>query len=68
MLKLRTTVKSIETKDGRVIPPATRIDVLPWPEASNNNGWRIAILVDEREGIVNVSEHDLRAHTAPSFL
>ena len=67
MLKLRTTVKSIETKDGRVIPPATRIDVLPWPEALNN-GWRIAILVDERQGIVKVSEHDLRAHTAPAFL
>ena len=44
MLNYRCTIKSIQTKDGRVIAPSTRIDVVPWPEASANGGWRIAFL------------------------
>jgi hypothetical protein len=67
MLNYRTTIKSIQTKDGRVIGPATRIDVAPWPDARENDGWRIAFLVDERDGVVKVSERDLRARTAPAF-
>lgn len=68
MLNYRTTIKSIQAKSGRVIAPATRIDVLPWPDAAANHGWRIVMLVDERGGIVKVSEQDLKVKTAPSFL
>jgi hypothetical protein len=67
MLNYRCTIKSIQTKDGRVIAPSTRIDVVPWPEASANGGWRIAFLAGERGGIVKVSEQDLKAKTAPDF-
>jgi hypothetical protein len=65
MYKYRTTTKSISAKDGRVIAPSTKIDVLPWPTAEGADGWRIAFLVDERETIVTLSERDLNAHTQP---
>lgn len=65
MLNHRKTIKSIETKDGRVLAPSTPIDVMPWPDASANGGWRIAYL--DGKGIVKVSEHDLQAKTAPAF-
>jgi hypothetical protein len=57
---IRTTTRSIWAKDGRVIAPMTKIDVLRWPE----NGWRLAFLVDEpRQRIVTISEQDLEACT-----
>jgi hypothetical protein len=62
MLKLRRTTKSIEAKDGQVIGPLTKLDVMPWPE----DGWRIAFLVEDRDRIVKLSEHDLQSHTEPS--
>jgi hypothetical protein len=62
MYNHRTTTKSISAKDGRILAPRTKIDVLPWPE----DGWRIAFLVDERESVVTLSESDLNAHTQPS--
>ena len=69
MYKHRTTTKSISAKDGRVIAPRTKIDVLPLP-GMGDEGWRIAFLVDElaeqRETIVTLSERDLNAYTQPS--
>ena len=62
MLKLRRTTKSISAKDGQVIAPLTKLDVMPWPD----DGWRIAFLIEDRDRIVKVSEHDLRSHTEPS--
>lgn len=67
MLNTRTTTKWIQTRDGRVIAPATRLDVLPWPDASVSNGWRMVFVMDERGGIVKVSERDLQSRTAPAI-
>ena len=64
MYNYRTTTKSISAKDGRVIAPRTRLDVLPAPGVSDD-GWRMAFLVDERETIVTLSERDLNAYTQP---
>ncbi len=59
----RTTKRSIRAKDGRVIGPSTKIDVLQWPL----DGWRIAFLVDEPlpQRIITISEGDVDAHTEP---
>jgi hypothetical protein len=62
MLKLRRTTKSISAKDGQVIAPLTKLDVMPWPD----DGWRIAFLIEDRDRIVKVSEYDLKSHTEPS--
>jgi len=73
MYKYRTTTKSISAKDGRVIAPRTQIDVLPLPSTASDDGWRMALLVeelpdgnDERKTIVSLSERDLNAYTQPS--
>jgi hypothetical protein len=65
MYTYRTTTKSLSARDGRVIAPSTKIDVLPWPNTVGDDGWRIAFLVEERGSIVTLSERDLRAHTEP---
>jgi len=65
MYKYRTTTKSISAKDGRVIAPRTRIDVLPPPSKAIDDGWRMAFLMEERETIVTLSERDLNAYTQP---
>jgi hypothetical protein len=62
MLNFRRTTKSIEAKDGQVIAPLTKLDVMPYPD----DGWRIAFLVEDRDRIVKLSEHDLQSHTEPS--
>jgi hypothetical protein len=71
MYKYRTTTKSISAKDGRVIAPRTKIDVLPPPSTVSDDGWRMAFLLDERlderETIVTLSERDLNAYTQPSL-
>jgi hypothetical protein len=61
----RTTTKSISAKDGRVIAPRATLDVLPWSDTVQGEGWRLAFLIDERESIVAVSERDLNAYTKP---
>ncbi len=63
MANYRTTRKTIWAKDGRVIAPSTKIDVLQWPL----DGWRIAFLVDEPlpQRIITISEDDVVAHTEP---
>lgn len=66
MLRIRTTIKTIQTKDGQVIAPSTRLDVMPWPDASHD-GWRIAFVAGNRNGIVKVSQRDLQAKTAPAI-
>jgi len=66
MYKYRTTTKSISAKDGRVIPPRTKIDVLPPASPANGDGWRLAFVLDEGETIVTLSERDLTAYTQPS--
>jgi hypothetical protein len=59
----RITRKSIWTKNGQVIAPRTKIDVVP----SQEDGWRIAYLVDEpSRGTMRISESDLQIHTEPS--
>ena len=64
MYKYRTTTKSISAKDGRVIAPRTKIDVLPSTTA--DDGWRLAFVIEEGETIVTLSERDLNAYTQPS--
>ncbi len=60
----RITRKSIWTKNGQVIAPSTKIDVVPSPEG----GWRIAFLVDEpSRGTMQISESDLEIYTEPSL-
>ena len=41
MLNFRRTTKSIEAKDGQVIAPLTKLDVMPYPD----DGWRIAFWI-----------------------
>jgi hypothetical protein len=65
MYKYRTTTKTISAKDGRVIAPSTKIDVLPAPSAPIDDGWRLAFLMDEQQTIVTLSERDLDAYTLP---
>ena len=62
MLTHRRITKSISTKDGQVIAPFTKIDVMPWPA----DGWRIAFLVEDRDRIVTLSDDDLQSHSEPS--
>jgi hypothetical protein len=62
MLNQRRTTRSISTKDGQVIAPLTKIDVMPWPA----DGWRIAFLVEDRDRIVTLSDDDLKSHSEPS--
>jgi len=61
MLTHRRITRSISAKDGQVIAPFTMIDVMPWPA----DGWRIAFLVEDRDRIVKLSEHDLNSHSEP---
>ncbi|HLX44343.1 MAG TPA: hypothetical protein VKR43_12950 [Bryobacteraceae bacterium] len=65
MYNHRTTTKSISAKDGRVIAPRTKLDVLPWSGIVSEDGWRLAFVIDDRESIVTLSERDLNAYTRP---
>ncbi len=59
----RTTTRTITAKDGRVLAPRTKIEVITRVE----EGWRLAFLVEERDQMVKLSEHDLRDHTELGF-
>ena len=59
----RTTTRTIWAKDGRVLAPRTKIEVIAWIE----DGWRLAFLVEERDQMVKLSEDDLRDHTELVF-
>jgi hypothetical protein len=60
---VKTTTKSIWAKNGQVIAPDTRLDVLPYP----GNGWRFVILIDDRGALVKISEGDIESSTAPAL-
>ena len=62
MIQQRTATRSIWSKDGSVIAPRTRIDLLPWPL----NEWRLAVLPEERQRIVKLSIRDVETCTEPS--
>ena len=59
----RTTTRTITAKDGRVLAPSTKIEVIPPSRTWIEDGWRFVFLVDERGQMVKLSEHDLRVHT-----
>jgi len=60
----RITRKSIWTKNGQVIAPRTKIEVVPLAE----DGWRIAFLLEEpSQGTMRISETDLEIHTEPTL-
>ena len=48
-----------------MIAPRTKLDVLPWSGTVSEDGWRLALVIDDRESIVTLSERDLNAYTRP---
>jgi len=59
----RSAIKTIWTKNGRVISPRDRLEVMPWPVPAE--GWRLALLLDENKEVVTISSRDLRSRTVP---